>query len=197
MADISRLGNLQPVGTFDTETYTPVKTGGTFQLPPRGRYTLQAPDSFPTEAFGATKAGYLSAKIDPTIVGPEHAGFQLRFTSVSAKPYPRKSKDGKETMVSQAGDYLLACGFRGTLKTPQDIANAIEQTANQTYEADLDWSAYNSKTGFRLEGMAKFPKKEDGTHQSWIEDPSELDENGKPVRLLAKLTIRNFVPAQN
>jgi hypothetical protein len=186
--NISELGNLQPIDPVELgDTYVDAKES-TFQLPEAGEYVLEAPAEFPQAAFGATQAGYLSAQIDPTVKGPKHEGYTVRFTKVSAKPFKR---DG--VTVSQAGDYLRACGYQGTLKTPQDVANAIATTAGTTYRAMLDWRAYNKRTGFSLEGMHRFPKTADGKHQSWVEDPSEKDENGKPVRVRANVIVKRFI----
>ena len=184
MADLSHLGGLNPVDTLELDGLYPVAKESTFQLPPKGRYTLRAPDSFPPAAFGRTNAGALSVQVDPTIVGPTNEGFTVRFVKVSAKTFDRSG-----VKVSQVGDYLKACGFKGSLKDEQAIADAIESTAGTTYEAKLDWRAYNKKTGFSVEGMERFPKLPDGTHQSWIEDPTGKDENGNPMRVLANLTI--------
>lgn len=189
MADLSQLGNLVEVNPVELGDTYPEARQSTFQLPKKGEYTLQAPESFPQDAFGTTKAGHLSVRIDPTIVGPINEGFQLKFQSVSAKPFERRGQT-----VSQAGDYLAACGFRGTLKTAQQIADAIESTAGATYRANLDWRAY-SNTGVDIEGMEKFPKLADGSYQSWVEDPVAKDDNGNPVKVRARLYIRNFIAA--
>jgi hypothetical protein len=190
MANISELGNLQPIDVVELGNGYADSKESTFQLPAKGEYVLQAPSEFPDAAFGSTKAGYLSAQIDPTIVGPAHEGFTVRFTKVSAKPFKR---DG--VTVSQAGDYLRACGYSGKLANVQDVADAIESTAGTTYKAVLDWRAYNPRTGFSLEGMERFPKAGDGKYQSWVEDPTEKDENGNPVRIRANVNIKRFVPA--
>lgn len=187
MADLSHLGGLNAVEALDFANYADNKES-TFRLPAKGRYTLRAPDSFPAAAFGVTKAGALSVQVDPTIVGPAHEGFNIRFTKVSAKPFPR---DGK--WVSQAGDYLRAFGYSGTLSDAQQIADAIETTAGQTFEAKLDWRVY-SKSGFTLQGMEKFPKLADGTYQSWVEDPIEKDENGAPKKLRANIIVDRYIP---
>lgn len=189
MADLSHLGGLNPVEALDLANYADNKES-TFRLPAKGRYTLQAPDSFPPAAFTRTKAGALSVQIDPTIAGPTNEGLTVRFSKVSAKPFKR---DG--VTVSQVGDYLRACGFRGTLSNEQEIADAVEATAGSIYEAVLDWRAYNSKTGFSLQGMTRFPKLSDGTYQSWVEDPTAKDENGNPVKVRANLIIDRFIPA--
>jgi hypothetical protein len=188
MADLSHLGNLNPTEPLDLENYADNKES-VFRLPAKGRYTLQAPDTFPAAAFQRTKANNLSIQIDPTIVGPTNEGFQLRFTNISAKPFAR---DGKT--VSQVGDYLRACGFKGTLRNEQEIADAIEITAGTVYEAKLDWRAY-SKSGFQLQGMERFPKLPDGSYQSWVPDPTLKNEDGSALRVRAKLIIDRFIPA--
>ncbi len=188
MADLSSLGGLQDVEMLDLENYADVKES-TFRLPAAGRYTLRAPDSFPQAAFTRTQKGALSIQIDPTITSGEHEGFTVRFTKVSGTVYNR---DGKR--VSQIGDYLRANGFKGQLKTEADQADAVEQTANQTYEADLDWRVYEKATGYSLEGMSRFPKNPDGTYQSWIPSQTEKDENGEPKKLRANLFVRKFIP---
>lgn len=194
MADLSHLGGLNPVEALDLENYADNKES-TFRLPAKGRYTLRAPESFPPAAFTRTRAGSLSIQIDPTVVGPTNEGFTVRFVKVSAKTFDR---DGVK--VSQVGDYLRACGYRGPLNTEQAIADAVESTASAIYEAKLDWRAYNKRTGFSIEGMERFPKLADGTYQSWIVDPQEVgqvDENGRALRVLANLTIPfgGFIPA--
>ena len=188
MADISSLGELRPVGPLDLINYKDNQ-----ELPPlptKGRYTVQAPDSFPSSSFSRTKAGALSAQVDPKILGPTNEGLQLRFIKVSAKQFKRGGVN-----VSQLGDYLRACGFRGQFNSEQDQADAVEQTVNQTYQVDIDWRAYNKDTGYSLEGMERFPINGDGSHLPWCEDPNARDENGNPVRLRANLQVVRYIPA--
>ena len=90
----------------------------------------------------------------------------------------------------------MSMGFQGSLSSDQDIADAIESTAGKTFEAELDWRAENYRTGFKLVGMSKFPKGADGSYQQWVDDPTETGADGKPLRLLANVFIRNFLPAQ-
>lgn len=188
MADLSMLGGLQEVEPLDLENYSDNKES-TFRLPEEGIYTLKTTDSFPQAAFGRTKAGALSIQIDPTIAGPTNEGFTVRFTKVSAKPFKR---DG--VTVSQLGDYLRATGYKGTLRNEQEQADAVEATAGAIFEAKLTWRAYNTKTGFSLQGMHRFPKLADGTYQSWVEDPTDKDENGKPTRVRANLIVDRYIP---
>lgn len=195
MADISALGALQGNEALDLDTYKDLGSGRR-QFPVAGRYTLRAPESFPAEAFGVARSGALSVQIDPTIVGPTNEGTQLRFIKISAKQYQRGGQQ-----VSQIGDYLRAVGRRGKLVTAEDVANAIEATANMTYEAEVDWRVFSrgaNKDGsdFKLESMTEFPKNADGTYQPWVNHPTAVNaETGEPLRLRANLHITRFYPA--
>jgi hypothetical protein len=191
MADISALGTLNSAEPLDLDMYEASKES-TFRLPAKGRYTVRAPESIPDTAFSATQANYLAAQVDPTIVGPTNEGFQLRFVKVSAKPFERSGKK-----VSMLGDYLNACGITGALDaSPQAQADAVQSTAGRTYDVILDWRARNATTGLVVEGMENFPKLDDGTHQSWIADPKDIDPNtGEPKRVRANIQVRKFLPS--
>jgi hypothetical protein len=191
MANLSHLGGLNEVEQLDLDNYADNKEN-TFRLPAEGRYTLRAPDTFPDAAFGRTKAGALSVSVDPTISGPSNEGFTIKFVKISAKSFMR---DGKR--VSQVGDYLRACGVTGVIRSEQDIADLVEQTAGKIYEGKLVWRAYNTKTQWSLQGMNRFPKLADGTHQSWIDDPTPgaVDpETGKAFKVRANLVVDRFIP---
>lgn len=195
MADISSLGTLNNAEPLDLEAYP--ETRESFELPKAGRYTVRAPESFPPTAFGATQAGFLSAQIDPIIVGPTNEGFTLRFTKVSAKTW-RDKKTGLS--ISQLGRYLRATGLKDTIPgDPQAQADAVEATAGKVYEVDVDWRAYRkSSTGvvFTLEGMKNFPQNGSAdTYQTWVEDPNEKDPEGNPIRVRANLVVTRFVAA--
>lgn len=197
MADLSHLGGLNPVESLDLANYSEVKEKeSSFRLPPKGVYSVQAPSDFPTAAFSRTKAGSLQVQIDPTIVGPTNEGYLIRFVKISAKVFERNKK-----MASQVGDYLIACGFRGTLANEQEIADAIESTAGAIYQAKLDWRAYNKRTGWSLEGMERFPKLQDGSYQPWTVDPAEVgktDDEGRQLVVFANVVIPfgGFIPAE-
>lgn len=206
MADLSALGQLNEIQQLDGANYADNKEKD-FRLAPKGVYTLQAPASFPQAAFGRTKNGDLSIQIDPTIVAPTNEGYTVRFQKVSAKTFER---DGKP--ASQVADYLRACGWKGRISDPQSIADAVEATAGAVYQAKLDWRAYNKRTGFSLQGMERFPKLPDGTYQSYVIDPQEVDveasakagkqvgkkdpETGKELRVYANIEIPfgGFIP---
>ena len=174
MADLSGLGAPQAFEPLDLDAYKDNQDRQA--LPKKGRYTVQAPETFPKEAFGRTKGGALSIQIDPKIVAPTDEGYTLRFTKISGKTYKR----GGAT-VSQIGDYLRAFGVRGKFTDEQAQADAVEQTANRQYQVDIDWRAYNKNTGYSVEGMERFPSDGNGGHLPWIEDPNDIrrDEAGE------------------
>jgi len=189
MVDISSLGNLNPTEPLDLDIY-PDDTGPS-TLPPAGRYTVRAPESFPSDAFGATKAGFLSAQVDPTIVGPTHENFVIRFTRVSAKPFKRRG-----VTVSQLGYYLRATGRKGLIPSdPQSQADAVAETTNRVYQVDTDWRIYEKATGWTLEGMKNFPSDGQGGHVPVIPSQTEKNEDGTPLMLRANLVVVRFVEA--
>ena len=192
MADLSRLGGLKPVDVqldLNEGVYADVKRSA-FQLPKAGRYTLQSAPVTP-ESFSETAKGALAYALDPTVIGPENAGFKLRFISVYSTPYKRNGMT-----VSGIGDYLRATGFRGKLDDLQQTADAIELVAGTPFTADIDWIARDRKTGFEVKGMRNFPVLEDGTHQSWLPHPTLKDENGAAVRVRANLEIVRYIAAE-
>jgi hypothetical protein len=189
MADISALGQLSDITPVDLSMYKGQKES-TFRLPKAGRYTVRAPETISDEAFGKSKAGALTARIDPTIVGGEHDGFQIRFVNVSAKQWER---DGE--LVSQMTDYLKACGLNGTYDTPQALADAVASTAGLTYEVQLDWRAFNRNTGKSVEGMKNFPSDGNGGHLNYFEDGDDKDEKGNPRRVRANIQITRYISA--
>jgi len=191
MADISALGQLNSSEPLDLDKYVDAKGGG--GIPPAGEYVVRAPDAFPAEAFGKTRNGDLSAQVDPTIVGPAHEGYTLRFTKVSAKFFPRK-----DSMASQLGDYLRACGVRGTIPgSPQAQADAVEATAGRTYKVYADWRARNRNTGFEVKGMKNFTPDGNGGYLPYVTDPGDVDpETGEPRRLRANLEVVRFIAAE-
>lgn len=188
MINISEIGNLNAAEPLDLSMYKDAQAGPA--LPKAGIYQVKAPDSFPVQAFGATKAGNLSAQVDPTIVGPTNEGYTLRFTKVSAKVFDRKG-----TPASQLGDYLRAFGDTGRLSgDPQEAVNRVEMTAGAIYEVEADWEARHSASGYKVTGMRNFPSDGNGGHQPFVTHPSEKGEDGEPLRLRANLVVRRYLP---
>ena len=190
VADISLLGNLNSSEPLDLDIYKDAQELPL--LPPAGRYTVQAPESFPTEAFGKTQANFLSVQIDPKIVSNGHDGYTLRYTIISAKPFKRSG-----VTVSQVGDYLRAVGVRGKVGSdPASIVEAVEQTANQLYEVDIDWRAFHKGTGFTVKGMTNFPSDGNGGRLPYVLHPTEKDPtSGEPVKVRANLVVKRFIAA--
>ena len=192
MADISSLGELQPVETLDLSDGVYKDLQEAPPIPKAGVYTVRAPESFPDTAFGRARSGAMSASVDPTIAGPTNEGYKIRFTKVSAKTFKRNG-----ATVSQLGDYLRATGFKGKLDSEEAQKAAVAATAGRAFQVEADWRAYNKETGFVKEGMANFPSDGNGGHQPWIEDPTSTpDEQGQRKRCRANLVVTRYIVAQ-
>lgn len=190
IADISALGNLQSAEPLDLEQYPEARES--VELPKKGVYTVRAPENFPAEAFGQSQTGFLTARVDPTIVGPTNEGYTVRFTKVSAKAW----KDKNGLTVSQLGRYLKATGRNDAVDgKPQAQADAIAQTANTVYKAQLDWRAYCKGCGFQLEGAEKFTPDGNGGFKPFTICPNCKDEQGEPLGLRANVVVSRFLSA--
>lgn len=192
MVDISTLGNLNPVQPLDLSV-VPEAPKQAFSFPRAGVYELRAPESFPTEAFGKTQGGNLSARVDPVIVGPSNEGYEVRFTNIYATVYT-DPRTGVET--SGIAQYLQAFGITEQLDgTPEQAANLIASTAGKTAKAYLNWEANHRPSGFKLKGMKNFPIV-DGKPVSSVEHPDEsvTDQNGQRLRLRANIVVSKWLP---
>jgi hypothetical protein len=174
-------------------------------FPTKGKYTLQVPtDLTPEFAFGATKAGNLSVTVDPVIVGPTNEGFQIRYQKLSAKTFPetvgRGSANEQQRMTSQIARFLAACGdYRSLTGDPAQAGQAVIEQAGKTFDALVDWRAYNKRTGEAVSGMENFPKNSYGEPTPWIEDAEDLQPDPKtgemkPRRYRANLEIVRYLP---
>lgn len=185
-ADISNLSNLQASEPLDWDGYADAKES--VPPPPKGRYIVRVAEQI---TLGSTTANFLSAQVDPTIIGPRSEGFQIRFTRISAKPFKR----GAAT-VSQLGDYLRAVYGSQTPRprTPQEQADAVVATAGRQLEIIGDWEAYDKETKWSLKGMENFPKLADGTHSPWIDVPGseKRDESTGAIIEAARQVRANF-----
>ena len=191
--DISSLG-AQTTQPLDLSIYPEArKRSG---LPRAGTYTVQAPEVFTEESFRtAASSGNLSARVDPTIVGPSNEGYNIRYVNVSATVY--QTRDGKDT--SQIGQYLQAFGVKEELTgDPQQAANLVTETAGKTAQVYADWVAEHRPTGYKLRGMKNFPTDAAGAPQSCVEHPDEtvVDAEGNRLRLRANLEVRRWIPAE-
>jgi hypothetical protein len=186
MADISNLSNLQAGDPLDYDIYVDAKEAQA--PPPKGRYVVRATDQI---AFASTQGGFLSAQVDPTVVGPSNEGFKFNFTKISAKPFKR----GAAT-VSQLGDYLRAAGSTARPRTPQEQAEAVEATAGVTLQVDADWEAYCKGCKYTLKGMDRFPKLTNGGYDFYVSCPTCKDPvSEEPVRLRARAKVDRYVSA--
>ncbi len=190
---ISELGNLQASEPVDLTEQAPKGPA----LPSKGRYTLRVPELDPAFTFSSTQAGFLSASLDPTIVGPTNDGYQVRYVKLSAKTYRETvGEDGSRT-TSQIANFLAACGDKRTLSgEPEQAVEAVLEQSGKEFTAQLDWRAYNKRTGEATEGMENFPSDGQGGYLPWIVDEADLDEKGRPKRIRANIYVRRFYAAR-
>src|SRR3990167_3777405 len=193
MASIGNL-SVQPTETVDISSAYPVSTGRRF--PNKGWYTLRTTDAFTEESFTPNKAGTaLTFQIDPTIVGPTNEGYQLKYNSgrISAKTYQRTDRSGKSATVSQLSDFLKASHYNGVVPgDAQAQADLVEQQAGSTFDALLDWRAWDPSTQTEIKGMENFPKNAAGEYVPYVESATETDDDGKAKRIWANLEIVRF-----
>ena len=191
---ISELGSLREAEPVDMSELAP--KGPAF--PRKGRYTLRVPESLdPAFTFGSTQAGYLSATIDPTIVGPTNSGYTVRFVKLSAKTYNEKVGENGTRVTSQIANFLASTGDKQTLSgDPEQAVAAVLETAGKEFTAQLDWRAYNKRTGEAVEGMENFPSDGQGGHLPWIVDEGDLDEKGRAKRIRANIIVKRFYAAR-
>ena len=194
MADINNL-NIDPnVPTPDWGQYD-LGGSGAKPLPPEGTYLFKSKAFNNAEDLTAGKERQLIIRIDPTIVTGPHAGYEMKYTRVSTKKYSNRE-------ASQAGDYLKAAGYRGTPQSPQDYANAAEACAGTTFEAEVQWRAWDKEASREAcKGMDNFPMvpidpanpSAGQRRQSWV--PAEGTGPGQPLplrKVYANLEIARF-----
>ena len=193
MADIGNL-TVAPTEAVDIATAYPAKAGRRF--PNKGWYTLRTTDSFTSESFVPNKTGTaLTFQINPVVVGPTNEGYELKFNSgrISAKTYPRTGRDGKTNTVSQLSDFLKAVGYLGTVPgDAQTQANLVEQHAGKTFDALVDWRAWDPGTQQEISGMENFPSDGNGGHLPYVLSETQTDDEGNPKRIWANLEIVRF-----
>lgn len=193
MASIGNF-NVAPTEPVDNATAYPAKAGRRF--PNRGWYTLRTTDTFTQESFVPNKAGTaLTFQIDPTIVGPTNDGYQLKFSSgrISAKTYQRTDKSGVTRTVSQLSDFLKACGYNGVVPSDaQSQADLVEQQAGKSFEALLDWRAWDPSAGREISGQENFPSDGNGGNLPYVLSETVTDDEGNPKKVWANLEIVRF-----
>lgn len=189
--------NIAPTDTVDIASTYPAKAAGR-RFPVKGWYTLRTTDTFTQESFQPNKANTaLTFQINPVIVAPAHEGYELKYNSgrISAKTYSRTDrKTGKTTTVSQLSDFLKAAGYDGTVPgDPQGQADLVEQMAGKTFDALLDWRAFDPADRKEIEGMENFPVDETyGGYKPYFESAQQVDDQGNPKKIWANLEIVRF-----
>ena len=188
--------NIAPTDTVDIASTYPAKAAGS-RFPAKGWYTLRTTSEFTSESFVPNKANTaLTFQINPTVVGPTNEGYQLKFNSgrISAKTYQRTDrKSGKSSTVSQLSDFLKAVGYNGTVPgDAQGQADIVEMQAGKTFDALLDWRAYDPATQTEVSGMENFPADGNGGHLPYLLSESQTDDQGNPKKIWANLEIKRF-----
>lgn len=195
---MAEIGNysITPTDTVDIGSTYPMKAPGR-KFPSKGWYTLRTTDAFTEESFVPNKANTaLMFQIDPVIVGPTNEGYQLKFSSgrISAKTYQRTDKaTGKSVTVSQLSDYLKASGYTGSVPgDAQSQADLVEQQAGKTFDALLDWRAWDPATQKEISGMENFPSDGAGGYQPYVLSDTQTDDSGNPKKIWANLEMVRF-----
>ena len=195
MASIGNF-NIEPTETVDIASSYPARAAGR-RFPNKGCYTLRTTDTFTSDSFAPNKAGTaLTFQIDPVVVAPTNEGYQLKFNSgrISAKTYPRTDRKTQKTnVVSQLSDFLKAVGYTGVVPGDhQSQADLVEQQAGKTFDALLDWRAYDPSTQREVVGMENFPSDGNGGYVPYLLSDSALDDDGNAKKIWANLEIRSF-----
>ena len=188
--------NITPTESVDIQSTYPAKAAGR-RFPNKGWYTLRTTDAFTPESFVPNKAGTaLTFQIDPVVVGPTNEGYQLKFSSgrISAKTFQRTDrKTSKTSTVSQLSDFLRAAGYTGVVPgDAQSQADIVEQHASKTFDALLDWRAYDPSTQKEITGMENFPSDGNGGYIPYLLSENQTDDQGNPKKIWANLEIVRF-----
>jgi hypothetical protein len=142
-ADVAQT-NLAKFDAIDYENYS---DGGFIPLPDEGKYVGKVP-ALTDESFDTTAEGYLKLKLDPiVIVGPQGAGYKIRFTNLSAKKY--SNREGSQVM-----DFLRACGIPLKPKSLDELKTACKMASNRTFQFGLTWEVYNKETKEAVKGRS-------------------------------------------
>jgi hypothetical protein len=140
--------------------------------PQPGRYDLELPTEF---KYKKGNAGQLIIALDPlTIVGGEHAGYQIKYTQVSTKAF-------KNTNACQAGDVLRNVGSVAQPSLGKEWAAAFEDVAGVVAgNVECVYRGWD-KVAQKEYDQKMFPKREDGSIQPYVDLP-EIDAlTGQPV----------------
>lgn len=196
MADIGNF-SVAPTEAVDISASYPPAAPQKSRFPNKGWYSLRTTDSFSSESFKPNKAGTaFTFQIDPVVVGPTNEGYQLKFNSgrISAKTYQRTDKtSGKTQTVSQLSDYLKASGYTGVVPgDAQQQADLVEMQAGKTFEALLDWRAWDPSNQREIAGMENFPSDGNGGNLPYVLSDTQTDDEGNPKRIWANLEIVRF-----
>lgn len=105
---------------------------------------------------------YLNFALDGLkITGPTNAGYELRFTEASTKPFTKPDGSGGRAPIkgnpNALANYLRACGLQAKPQTNDQYEAAVRAAAPKTFGFTLDWFAKSKDTGEQIKGYASFP----------------------------------------
>jgi hypothetical protein len=179
--------DLKEPGVEDWDSYQDASASK--PLPPEGEYDVKLADEF---KFEKSQDGFLMVNLDPvTLVGGEFDGREIRYAAkVSTRRY-------KNSNACSMGDVIRNVGT-GTPRTNAEYVEAMKSAQGQiATKVRFVWEAYDKETQKSVQGMKNFPKREDGSYQSWIDVPDEAATNEtKTRRVWANLRVgpRGFAP---
>ena len=200
VSDVSQL-ELGPTEAVDWSTYEEAATRR--MTPPGGTtYSLRIPEQI---GYRRGNDGQLVVQLDPlVIVGGEHDGFQIRFTTVSTKRFPNSNACTAGDVIQNAKKVgLLAADVQPVTK--EQWAEAFNQLKGMVLnDVYCDWEARDKENrdsnGFSktiARSMKQFPTREDGTHQDYIEIPSTTGGEARRVWGNLRVTARGFSPKKD
>jgi len=114
------------------------------------------------DTFGDDGGVYLQFKLDPlTIIGPTNAGYEIKFTRASVRPYTVLGADGKRVPKkgnpNKLADYLKAAGATAKPQLNSEYIAAVNLVKSKPFSFVVDWEARNSDTGEKIKGYNAFP----------------------------------------
>ena len=147
-ANYGKSGYQPPPPALDANGKTIVYQG-------KAEVTIDEPDSGDLGTF-------LQYKLDPlTIIGPQGAGYQIKFTRASTRPYLVTGPDGqkvpKKGNPNRLADYLRAAGATAKPQLNNEYQAAVNLIKSKPFSFTIDWEAYDKETGERVKGYNAFP----------------------------------------
>jgi hypothetical protein len=156
---------------------------------------------------------YLTIKLDPVVI-PEANNYEIRFASISVKPYTQVGSDGKRVAKkgnpNRAADFLRAAGSQAKPQLNSEYLATAKAVVAQgkKFTFNIDWEAKNKETGEKIRGYNAFPQDPVTGQRKAVLKAGDfynvLDSKGQPTGeqkqvqsevLFANAKLRYFVDA--